>query len=405
MKVALGTAGRWHPRRDGLAAFALQESGGAFRAREAAAKIVKAVSEEGLEEAKELLGKIEAHPNRGYAYLYACQLAYPKLPSDPPMYIEFARAISESTHNLQYLKSQSPIPPILCEQISGETSLLESSALTFAGSVPEALEAARKARLSFGSAIGEDTFGLTLVDFFDGSASTFAGKFTLAWRLLCRARSGFQIFDQENWQGRVHATLGLLAIYRGKYSSGLHSYEEALRVLHPDRDGSAYGGTLVNRAYALVKLGRLDEAKAAYARTLKQLRRFNMNLTLLTVRFGLAWIDLLRGKLVRALGAFERIAHDAKGMGFDEQVLAAQLRTAECLSRLGRSDDVPMRIEEIKRSPYAVSLLNEEFFRELLESVEVPSAAQIAHIADYLDSRGQGVRTPYKPFRLARKGS
>jgi hypothetical protein len=64
-----------------------------------------------------------------------------------------------------------------------------------------------------------------------------------------------------------------------------------------------------------------------------------------------------------------------------------------------------MRIEEIKRSPYAVSLLNEEFFRELLESVEVPSAAQIAHIADYLDSRGQGVRTPYKPFRLARKGS
>ena len=51
--------------------------------RQLAAEIVKAVSEEGLEKAKELLGKIEADPSRGYAYLYACQLAMTKIPSDP----------------------------------------------------------------------------------------------------------------------------------------------------------------------------------------------------------------------------------------------------------------------------------------------------------------------------------
>ena len=61
-----------------------------------------------------------------------------------------------------------------------------------------------------------------------------------------------------------------------------------------------------------------------------------------------------------------------------------------------------MRIEEIRRSPYAVSLSNEDWVRELFESVEVPSAAQIAHIADYFEGRNQGVRTPYKPFRLVK---
>ena len=39
-----------------------------------------------------------------YVYLYACQLAYPKVPSDPTMDIEFARAISEATRSLPSLK-------------------------------------------------------------------------------------------------------------------------------------------------------------------------------------------------------------------------------------------------------------------------------------------------------------
>ncbi|HMA28570.1 MAG TPA: hypothetical protein VKS23_01790, partial [Thermoanaerobaculia bacterium] len=76
--------------------------------RQLAAEIVKAVSEEGLEKAKELLGKIEADPSRGYAYLYACQLAMPKVSSDPARYIEFAQAITEATRSLPYLKDKGP---------------------------------------------------------------------------------------------------------------------------------------------------------------------------------------------------------------------------------------------------------------------------------------------------------
>ena len=134
MKGALGTAGRWHPRRDGLATFALPEAGGAFHARETAAEILKAVSEEGasgLDKAKELLGKIEADPSRGYAYLYACQLANPKVSSDPARYVEFAKAVSEATRSLPYLRDKGPAQPVCREQVLGEAELLESNALNY----------------------------------------------------------------------------------------------------------------------------------------------------------------------------------------------------------------------------------------------------------------------------------
>ena len=96
---------------------------------------------------------------------------------------------------------------------------------------------------------------------------------------------------------------------------------------------------------------------------------------------------------------------DATREGLEEHVLGAQLRIAECLARLGRSDEVSTRIEEIRRSAFAVSLSNEVAFRELFESVEEPSAAQIAHIADYFEGRNRGVRSAYRPFRLVANGS
>ena len=60
--------------------------------RQFAVEIVKAVSEaedreDGLEKARELLAKIESDPSRGYAYLYACQLAMPKVPTDPEKFL------------------------------------------------------------------------------------------------------------------------------------------------------------------------------------------------------------------------------------------------------------------------------------------------------------------------------
>jgi tetratricopeptide (TPR) repeat protein len=403
MKAVLGTAGRWHLRSNGLAWFALPEAGGAFHAREMADEIVNAASGIGLEKARELLGKIESDPSRGYAYLYACQMAMPKVSSDPAMYVAFAKAVADSTCSLPYLRDKGPAQPVCREQVLGEAALLESNALNFLGKPSESRLAAQNARAHFVEA-GEDAFALALVNYFEGSAVAFVGDFPSAWRLLRGARTEFQAYGQENWQGRAEAALGVLLLSHGRCRSALHFLDGALRLLHPEQDGSSYASTLVNRGFSLVRIGRLDAAKATYARALVHARRLNGTLFLFTIRTGLAIIELNKGNIVRAMRSFERVAADATRLGLEEHQLGAQLRIAECLSRLGRADDVPLRIEEIRRSPYAVSLANEVAFRELFERAEAPSAAKIAHIADYFEGRNRGVRTAYKPFGLVPNG-
>ena len=187
--------------------------------RQLAAEIVKAISEEGIEKAKELLGKIEADPSRGYAYLYACQLAMPKVSSDPAMFVDFARAVSEATRSLPYLKDKGPAQPVCREQVLGEAQLLESNALNFLGKPSEARVAAQRARISFVEA-GEDSFALALADYFEGSAATFECDFRVAWRLLKARAVEFQLYGQENWQGRAEAAIGtLLRLGAGQVSA------------------------------------------------------------------------------------------------------------------------------------------------------------------------------------------
>ena len=409
MKTALGTAGRWHPHRDGLAAFALPEAGGAFHARETAAEIVKAVSEEGasgLGKAKELLGKIEADPCRGYAYLYACQLAMPKVSSDPARYVEFARAVSEATRSLSYLKDKGPAQPVCREQVLGEAGLLESNALNFLGKPGKARVAAQKARVSFVEA-GEDTFALALADYLEGSAATFEGDFKAAWRLLKAARGKFQSFGQENWQGRSDAALGTVMLGRGKNESAVFFFESALRNLHPVLDEGAYANTVINRGASLVSLGRLDAAKSAFAMGLVFARRLNLKVGLLIIRYGLATIELLRNHPSKALALFQRIGEDARREGFSSRVLSADLRIAECLGRLGRTEEMTARLGELRNSELIDTAGFDSGLRELFATVDQESVSTdfLAHVARFVEGRDRGSRTAYKPFRLVAKGS
>jgi len=374
--------------------------------RQLAAEIVKAVSEEGasgLDKAKELLRKIEADPSRGYAYLYASQLAMAKVASDPARYVEFARTMSEATRSLPYLRDKGPAQPVCREQVLGEAGLLESNALNFLGKPAEARVAAQKARVNFVEA-GEDSFALALADYFEGSAASFTAEFPAAWKLLRASLTEFQLYGQENWQGRAEGALGILLSTRGNASSALSFYDSALRNLHPERDAIAYASTLVNRGYALVRLSRFDAAKATYAKALMMARRLDMKVSLLTIRYGLASIELQKGNLSRALGAFERLSADAEGIA--QRILSADLRIAECLGRMGRNAEMQERVERLRTSADVASVESDPGLRELFASVEDRSVSYelLAHIARFAEARDQGVRAVYKPFRLVANG-
>jgi tetratricopeptide (TPR) repeat protein len=379
--------------------------------RQFAAEIVKAVSEAeekevGLEKARELLAKIEADPSRGYAYLYACQLAMPKVSSDPAKYVAFAKAIADVTRSLPYLRDKGPAQPVCREQVLGEAGLLDSSALNVLGKPGEAREAAQKARVSFVEA-GEDSFALALADYFEGSAASFACDYPGAWKLLRAAHDEFRLYGQENWQGRAEAAIGTLLSNRGSAASALSFFDSALRNLHPERDEAAYASTLVNRGYSLVRLSRLDAAKATYARALSMARRLNMTVYILMIRTGLASIDLASGKLARALMLFERLADEARSLDLSVDAVCAQLRAAECLGRMGREQEMLDRVESLSASPEADSLKHDQALRELFESVEDRTVNHefLAHVARFVEARDRGARAAYKPFKLVVNGN
>ena len=319
-----------------------------FDGRQIAAEIVRLAGEQRIEAAKSRLAEIEGDPARGYALLYAAQLAMPKVSSDPAMYVELAKAIAAASRSLPFLKDKGPAQPVCREQVMGEAQLLESSALNTVGLSGDAREAVRRARLSFIDA-NEDSFALALADFFEGSAASFEGDSSGAWRLLRRAHSEFLLYGQENWAGRAEAALGTLLLNRDRNQSALHFFDSALRSLHPQLDLAAYMSTLVNRGGSLLLLNRLEASKAAYAKALGFARRMDSKIALLTIRYGLASIDLKQGQFLRAMNSFQRLSEDARKDGVEQRALAADLRVAECVGRLGDREEMLTRVRALRR--------------------------------------------------------
>jgi len=172
-----------------------------YDGRQIAAEIVKLAGEQGIEAAKARITAAESDPARGYAFLYASQLAMPKVSSDPAMYVELAKAIAAATRSLPLLKDKGPAQPVCREQVTGEAQLLESNALNYLGKCADARTVAQKARVSFVEA-GEDSFAVAIADYYEGSAASFDGYYKDAWRLLRASLEEFRLYGQENWPAR-----------------------------------------------------------------------------------------------------------------------------------------------------------------------------------------------------------
>jgi len=161
-----------------------------------------------------------------------------------------------------------------------------------------------------------------------------------------------------------------------------------------------------NQGYALVRLSRLDAAKVAYAKALGLSRRLGLGTSLLSIRFGLASIELLRGNVIRARASFERIAADAQSRRFENHVLSAELRIAECVGRMGDEAGMVARIEKLRAQETSRSLEFDPALRELFAYAEERTVNHefLAHVARFVEARDRGVRAAYRPFRLVKNG-
>lgn len=377
-----------------------------FDGREIAAEIVKLAGEQGIEAAKARLAGIEADPARGYALLYAAQLAMPKVSSDPATYVALAKALAAASRSLPFLKDKGPAQPVCREQVMGEAQLLESGSLNMLGLCDEAVESARRARTSFVEA-GEDSFALALADYHEGSAESYRGNGSNAWKSLRRALDEFQLYGQQNWAGRTEASLGTLLLNRNRNESALVFFDAALADLHPVQDEVVYAITLSNRAFSLLLLRQLDRSKATYAKALGFARRLEMTTVLFSIRYGLALIDLLKGQTFKAFHAFEKIATDARAANLPQRLLSAELRVAECLGRLGQREEMLTRVRALRREIPDVAVEFEAPLRELFAQADEAdiSSELVAHVVEYLEARDRGVQKGYRPFKLVANGN
>jgi tetratricopeptide (TPR) repeat protein len=377
-----------------------------FDGRQIATEIVKLAGEHGIDAAKARLAAIEADPARGYALLYAPQIAMPKVSSDPALFVDLAKAIATASRCLPFLKDKGPAQPVCREQVMGEAQLLESGALNMLGRCAEAVDSARRARTSFGEA-GEENFALALADYFEGSAESYRGNCAGAWKILRRALGEFQLYGQQNWAGRTEAALGTLLLNRNRNESALTFFDAALADLHPVQDEAVYAITLSNRAFSLLLLRQLDRSRATYAKALGFARRLEMTTVLFSIRYGLATIDLLKGQTFKAFHAFEKIAVDAHVANLPQRELSAALRVAECLGRLGQCDEMLTRVRALRREIPQVSVEFEAPLGDLFAQAEEAdlSSELIAHVVEYLEARDRGVHRGYRPFKLVANGN
>jgi len=372
-------------------------------AAEGLAEEIVAAARAGDAPLDEALRALYGNPSRGFALLYACQKAALLVAQDPLRALELSRRVFEEALSLMDANLDTRLAtPAPREIVQAEAKLLESQAQNQLGYPLEARVAASEARENFRAA-GDLGFGLALADYYEGQAASFARDYVAGERLLKKALKIFAEFGQDSLMGRAEAALGTLYLQRGDEMRALPYFDHAIEVLDPVEEIRPLTMTLNNRGIALSRLGRIDEAKACFARALGMARRLGSKAHLVTIRAGLAQIDMLRGEFARALRAYEEIAREERALGWTAQAFIADLFVAECLGRLGREDQMFETVlalrSQRKESLFRQSAAIEELFACLDQGAV--DAELVAHVRTYLEDEVNGVQRPYQPLRLA----
>jgi tetratricopeptide (TPR) repeat protein len=362
-----------------------------------------AAASAGDAELDDALRALYGNPSRGFALLYACQKGAALMAQDPHRALELSRRIFEEAQTLMDANTEARLAtPAPRESVQAEAKILESTSNVQLGLARQSAAAAAEARELFRAA-GDLGFGLALADYYEGQAASFAQDYATSEKLLKKALKVFAEFGQDNLMGRAEAALGTLYLLRGDETRALPYLDHAIENLEPESDGKQLASALNNRANALLRLGRFDEARASFARAMNLARKLGARAVLQNVRNGLAELDFKRGSFDRALRSFSELAREARQLNWKMEQLFAELFVAECLGRLGREEEMAEAIVALRRdrktNPFAPSPAMEELFACL--DCGMLDADVVAHVRDFLQDEANGVQREYRPLRLA----
>jgi tetratricopeptide (TPR) repeat protein len=344
------------------------------------AELILKAARAGADELAATLRSLDGKPYRGFALLYAAQKAGPLVSEKPKAALHFAEVLYAEASSLPEVNRDSRLTtPAPRQAVQAEAMILRSHALLQVGEADSALAAIDPARELFRQS-GDLGFGQALCDYYEGQAAGFAKDYGFAEKRLERALSSFAEFGQDHLVARAEAALGTLCLQRGDDLRALSRLDRAIQAFDPERDAQPLAMTLNNRANALARLERFDEARAGFARALNLARKHGFTSIVFFVRNGLAELDFRRERYQQALRAFAEIAREAATTGSPMEVLFARLHVAECLGHLGDLNAMAAEVDGIDQGTIDADL--------------------VAHVREYLQDEENGVKRAYTPLRL-----
>ena len=290
----------------------------------------------------------------------------------------------------------------ITREILAETFLLEARALSQTYRGRDAQAAVLQARKLLRGVAGCQS-RLGVCDFQEAEAVLICWEHDAAERLIGKALRAFAKYGPDDLTPKAWAVKGTIRANRGNHRAALPFFRRAIANYDERRDANAVVATLNNWANSLAQLGRLDEARALYARSMRVALQNGMASHVRLIRTGLAEIDFLNGRYSRALHAFGGLSAEFAVIGSTMDVLFSGLYVAECLGRLDRFNEMAAQIEAMRRirreTPFGASPALGELFVCLDQGTI--DADLVKHVREYLQDVGRGVKRVYRALRRA----
>lgn len=282
-----------------------------------------------------------------------------------------------------------------------ESALLDSQALLFLLRSNEALVAAQEIRSILPVHGGDALFDGARVDYFEGSAASFAGAHELAFERLGSALDAFVRARVDRWIGRAEAAIGLaILLQRGDDPAALEHFAAAEERLVEDEDHRTVTGIINNQGSVLLHLGRYGEAREKFSQVLKRSLQARYEFLAVDARLNLAELHLLEGRPGEAKTAFEKIVPTLESRNFTERLVKCRLHLVECSLRLGLGEEVKRHLEAVRayRGPGTEAAIDDLF--SFFDAGDLDMAI-VRHVRAYVEAVADGETTPYRLFRRA----
>jgi tetratricopeptide (TPR) repeat protein len=228
-------------------------------------------------------------------------------------------------------------------QVRAQARLLLGIACLWAKEFSKAAGHLLMAYRSFARA-GGDTTSLAIVEMCESQRRALAGEGGTALLLARRCRATFEELGLEDMTARAMVAEGMAFNALGRQDEAVTAYLAATPVFEKYGLWSNYVGALNNAASALIRSGRIEEAKRLFAKALRRFSRDQHRYWLGYIRVGLAEALFAAGQFPEAAVSAARAVRVFSEASLRPHALIAMLLEVECRARCGSLERARRRL-------------------------------------------------------------